>query len=550
MSTTDPFDTKESLQNQRLGVIVGGSLSEGLIIRLDPQIAVEDMAVGRFITMQGAGKRFIGLVADVSLADDPSLSQAAPEANNPFISKVLSATYGYSVIKVKPYLIIGGTAEAILDGPQPAKTIPGLFTAAAEASQSDVETIFGKDDDKHLWIGSPLDMECNLNLNVEEAVRRSNGIFGKSGTGKTFLARILLAGIVQKGRAVNLVFDMHSEYGWGGKREDGTQVKGLKALFSSKVAVFTLDPDRMRARGVSADHDVTISYDDIEPEDISLLKNTLNLSDPAADCAYVLANRFGNKWFSKFMAMDTGDFETYAKSINVNEQALRTLHRRLQQLTRLKFLRPDSRSDSVNAILSNLNGGRHVVLEFGGYGDDLKAYILVANLLTRRIHEKYREQVEAAMGERSKEPTPLVITIEEAHKYLTPGIAGQTIFGTIAREMRKYNVTLLIVDQRPSEIDDEVMSQLGTKFTCQLDNEKDVDAVLSGASGRSELRSVLSRLESKQQALVFGHAVPMPVVVRVRDYGTLDSYKSFGWKEQAEAMKQSKSEVDKLWGKS
>ncbi len=550
MPTTDPFDTKESLQNQRLGLIVGGSLSEGLIIRLDPQIAVEDMAVGRFITMQGVGKRFIGLVADVSLADDPSLSQAAPEANDPFISKVLSATYGYSIIKVKPYLIIGGTAEAILDGPQPAKTIPGLFTAAAEASQSDVEKIFGKDDDKHLWIGSPLDMECNLNLNVEEAVRRSNGIFGKSGTGKTFLARILLAGIVQKGRAVNLVFDMHSEYGWGGKREDGTQVKGLKALFSSRVAVFTLDPDRMRARGVSADHDVTISYDDIEPEDISLLKNTLNLSDPAADCAYVLANRFGNKWFSKFMAMDTGDFETYAKSINVNEQALRTLHRRLEQLTRLKFLRADSRSDSVNAILSNLNGGRHVVLEFGGYGDDLKAYILVANLLTRRIHEKYREQVEAAMGERSKEPTPLVITIEEAHKYLTPGIAGQTIFGTIAREMRKYNVTLLIVDQRPSEIDDEVMSQLGTKFTCQLDNEKDVEAVLSGASGRSELRSVLSRLESKQQALVFGHAVPMPVVVRVRDYGTTDSYKSFGWKEQAEAIKQSKSEVDKLWGKS
>ncbi len=548
MPPIDPFDVKPS-DEKRLGVIVGGSLTDGLVIRLDPHVAVEDMAVGRFIAMQGTGKRFIGIVADVSLADDPSLGQAAPEATDPFISKVLSATYGYSVIRVKPYLVIGGSAEAILDGPQPAKTIPGLFTAAAEASQADIEKIFGKDDDKHLWIGSPLDMECNLNLNIEQAVRRSNGIFGKSGTGKTFLARILLAGIVQKGRAVNLIFDMHSEYGWGGKMEDGAQVKGLKALFSSKVAVFTLDPERARSRGGGTDHDVTISYDDIEPEDISLLKNTLSLSDPAADCAYALANKFGNKWFAKFIEMSTADFETFAKSINVNEQALRALHRRLQILVRLKFLRADSRSDSVSAILSNLSTGKHVVLEFGGYGDSLEAYILVANLLTRRIHEKYKELVDSAMGERSKEPRPLVITIEEAHKYLTPGIAGQTIFGTIAREMRKYNVTLLIVDQRPSGIDDEVMSQLGTKFTCQLDNEKDVEAVLSGASGRSELRSVLSRLESKQQALVFGHAVPMPVVVRVRDYGTPDSYKAFGFKEQADT-KQNKADLDKLWGKS
>ena len=59
------------------------------------------------------------------------------------------------------------------------------------------------------------------------------------------------------------------------------------------------------------------------------------------------------------------------------------------------------------------------------------------------------------------EPPQLLITIEEAHKFLDPKIAGQTIFGTIAREMRKYNVTLLVVDQRPSGIDEEVMCQIG-----------------------------------------------------------------------------------------
>ena len=151
------------------------------------------------------------------------------------------------------------------------------------------------------------------------------------------------------------------------------------------------------------------------------------------------------------------------------------------------------------------------MLEFGRYSD-ITAYVLVANMLTRRIYARYQARMEEAMaGEESAKPHPLVITIEEAHKFLNPEVAGQTIFGTIAREMRKYNVTLLVIDQRPSGIDEEVMSQMGTKITCLLDNEKDIDSVLGGVSGKNELKAVLARLAPKQQALIFGHAVPMPV---------------------------------------
>ncbi|MEA3397886.1 MAG: ATP-binding protein, partial [Chloroflexota bacterium] len=107
---------------------------------------------------------------------------------------------------------------------------------------------------------------------------------------------------------------------------------------------------------------------------------------------------------------------------------------------------------------------------------------------------------------------------EEAHKFLDPAIAKHTIFGTIAREMRKYNVTLLVVDQRPSGIDQEVMSQIGTRITARLDEENDIRAVFSGVSGTAALREILARLETKQQALILGHAVPMPIVIRTRDY--------------------------------
>ncbi len=97
-------------------------------------------------------------------------------------------------------------------------------------------------------------------------------------------------------------------------------------------------------------------------------------------------------------------------------------------------------------------------------------------------------------------------------------IARHTIFGTIAREMRKYNVTLLVVDQRPSGIDPEVMSQIGTRVTALLDEENDIRAVFSGIAGTSALREVLARLETKQQAMILGHAVPMPIVIHTRNY--------------------------------
>src|SRR5258707_15880739 len=111
-----------------------------------------------------------------------------------------------------------------------------------------------------------------------------------------------------------------------------------------------------------------------------------------------------------------------------------------------------------------------------------------------------------------------MITIEEAHKFLNSDAARQTTFGTIARELRKFYVTMLVVDQRPSGIDSEVLSQIGTRITCQLNDDKDIDAIFTGVSGGSHLRTVLATLDSREQALVLGHAVPLPMMVRTRKY--------------------------------
>jgi DNA helicase HerA-like ATPase len=531
-----------------LGLVVGGSLTEGVKVRLDSAVSVENIKVGEYAIIQGERLRFFGVITDVSLEySDPHLAINPPDVSNPMLAEVVSGTAAFGSMRVLPMLAIGDDPLAELDGPQAAKTIPTHFSRVTTASERDIAMVFGNEDERHFWIGSPLDMEARVCLDLEEFTKRSNGVFGKSGTGKTFLTRILLIGMLQKSSAVNLVFDMESEYGWMGTSENGRNVKGLKQLFPSRVAVFTLDEESSRRRGLSPDFVVRIGYGDIEPADIEMLGQTLNLTPNAAQATYSLRRHLGKYWLQKFMALSAKDgLSGLVQELGQHEGTIEALHRRLERLLRMSFLSPDDVEDSVARILEHLQNGMHVVLEFGRHGRDLAAYILVANLLTRRLHERYVQRTEEAMGDHSREPHPLVITIEEAHRFLNPTVASQTIFGTIAREMRKYKVTLLVVDQRPSAIDEEVMSQLGTKVVCLLDNERDVDAALTGMPNARSWKTVLSTLRSKQQALIFGHALPMPVPVRTRDYGSEDSYKELGVLEATE-LKRSEGA---LWGKS
>jgi DNA helicase HerA-like ATPase len=346
-------------------------------------------------------------------------------------------------------------------------------------------------------------------------------VFGKSGTGKSFITRTLLAGIIKSSLASALIFDMHNDYGWAIKDEVGREHKGLRQLFpDGRVSVVTLDEDTSRARGSKIDRVFRIGYDQIEPEDVEMLSGLLGLSDVQTGALYYLRRMLGPSWIAKLLEEEEAqeELQNLIESGRIVAGTLGALQRKFEFFRRMGFLIPGKGDDAVEDIFNRLNMGTSVVLEFGNYGNTMAAYVLVANYLTRRIHGRYVYQKNLASGGKAEEPKPLVIVIEEAHKFLDPHIAGHTIFGTIARELRKYNVTLLIVDQRPSGIDDEVMSQIGTRVTCLLDNEADIRAVFSGVSGVSALREVLARLDTRQQALILGHAVPMPVVVRSRDY--------------------------------
>jgi uncharacterized protein len=500
----------------RLGVVVGGSLSKGLVVKLDATQSVEDLAVGRYVVVHGLHKRFFCMLTDITLTNtNPGIESDPPDIGDPFLRDVYSGTVAYGTIHAAPMLSIAEDGS-----PRPVKSIPGHFMRVFNATEEDVNDVFGHEDETHFNVGAPLELEeTQINLDLKRLTERSVGVFGKSGTGKSFLTRVLLSGIISRGQAVNLIFDMHNDYGWEVSDERGPKAKGLAQLFPGKVAILTLDAESSRRRNAKFHAEIKLAYDEIEPEDIAMLKGTMSLSDAMVDAAYTLHKIWGPGWIARLLQGHVEDIEHITEHTTVLGGTLSALQRRLERFERWAFLSKEPVADSVQQIIDLLvNQGQSVVLEFGRYGNSLEAYMLVANYITRRIHEQYVEKVERALGDADMEPPQLLITIEEAHKFLDPLIARQTIFGTIARELRKYKVTMLIVDQRPSGIDDEVMSQIGTRVTALLDNERDIQAVLTGISGAGGLREVLARLDTRQQAIIMGHAVPMPVVVRTRMY--------------------------------
>jgi DNA helicase HerA-like ATPase len=546
--------TPNTHNSSEIGVVTRGSLTEGVEMKLNPDRSVEDVKAGKFVVIEGYKNQFFSMITDLSLdATNPEILLYPPHDGDQLLHSVLNGSSTYVTVALRPMLMLE-QGEEIVDESRPVKTIPSHFSKVLEADEEDVARVFGSEekDDRFFNMGTPLDMDTPVCINLNRFVERSNGIFGKTGTGKSFLTRLVLCGLIKNKKAVNIIFDMHNEYGYRAMKEGGNGssfVKGLKQLFGNQVALFSLDPASSRERGIQPDHEVYISYDQVAVEDVIALQDELQLNPTASESAYLVYAMYKNRWLRQLLSIDGPDVERFAEEIGANKSSLSALHRKLKRLENFPFMvNKIEGPDAVDTMMDYIDRGIHIVLEFGRQTSML-AYLLVANILARRIHEQYVTKSEKYYATQKPEDRPrhLVITIEEAHKFLNPTTAKQTIFGTIAREMRKYYVSLLVVDQRPSSIDEEVLSQIGTKITALLNDEKDIQSVLTGVSNAAGLRSVLASLDSKQQALVFGHAVPMPVVIRTRDYDEA-FYKAMGDLSDEEKLEKAETASAAIFG--
>ena len=489
---------------------MSGSLSRGLTAHLRADAPSDAVRAGAFVVVEDGGDTYFSLVSDLELGARDQALLALDARPGSVTEEALRAGGLFVAATLKPSLVLRGAAGSI----EPVRTIPRHFASVSIADAADYARVFGDPAEAGSFaVGRPLGADVDVPINLARFVERSSGIFGRSGTGKSTLTRLLLAGVIRADAASALVFDMHNEYGDG--TPHGHAQRGLRSLFPGRVQVFTLDPASSKRRGARVDGTLTIAWEDIDETDLELLTEEIGLAPGALNNAPALQRRFGPAWLQSFLELSSADITGLADGLQLNASSLMSFHRKLQKsLARLPFLGKDS---STNAIIDALLGGQSVVLEFGTY-DSLLAYALVANVVTRAVRATYQHRCEEAAGDEARRPKPLLITVEEAHKFLDPAAAKLTTFGTIAREMRKYNVTLLVVDQRPSSIDAEVLSQLGTRVVASITDERDLDAVLAGLPDPSKLRGVLASLDPQRQVLLIGHALPMPIVVRTRAY--------------------------------
>ncbi len=558
-----------------IGYIVGGGLKESFRVRLT--IPSQEVQEGAFVVIESGDWQFYGLVTDLQLgATDPRFADEQSETRlPPALARALHGQTLYTNLEVLPALMLErgpepGSPEYAAwvkkigektPRPLPVKTVPPHHAPVRMASGGDIAEIFGDPAGKgNFVIGYTREQGHPVCIDLEKFVQRSAGVFGATGTGKSFLTRIVLAGLMHYNRASVLVFDMHNEYGFDDTASDtGLRVTGLKTKFASRVRVVGLGRGA-QIRNNTPDFNLEIAMADITPADIELLTRELNLKETTPTTLHALVTSFGRGWFKHFKAMNRDEIEVedektgkvkkvphpdsvaaWADGAGVNVMAAEGLHDKLRRLFDKEYIVENPAADSVGEIIKALEGGQHVILSFGQkYETDLD-YLLVSNLLTRRIRDAWEAKTNAFRSSGKNEPRQLVIVVEEAHKLLNREMAGQTAFATIAREMRKYYVTLLIIDQRPSQIYDEVMSQLGTRISGWLGDEDDIHAVLSGLSGRGSLRGMLARLQPKEEVLLLGWGVPMPLPVRSRRYDG-DFWKELfgvsGKRGEAEIMKE------------
>ena len=152
---------------------------------------------------------------------------------------------------------------------------------------------------------------------------------------------------------------------------------------------------------------------------------------------------------------------------------------------------------------------------------------------------------------------PVLIVCEEAHRY-APADAGAKFMPTrqalsrIAKEGRKYGVSLALITQRPSELDPTILSQCSTVFAMRLSTERDQAVVRANThEGGLDLLDFLPLLGDRE-AIVIGQGVVMPMRIRFRELESRglaqNAHRGFShaWKHSA-LDRESLDEIVRRW---
>lgn len=495
------LDQDKLNKSEKIGEVISGAVSSSIELKL--QTDSEEVRIGFPAMVEGKKYDFFCIISDIlfpgsnavtMLANAEKLRNTIPMMN---IDTSRGRTF-YSVAELQCVQMI----DKITKKTYFFETLPPYFSIGRLAKEEDVETVYKTDIPEHsATIGTLRGVKgFEIPLNFKTLVEVPFGIFGRTHSGKTFLNKIIIGNIINLDIAKVLVFDMQSEYGWR-SRADGSP--GLKFFFEDKVTLLGLDP----STSTGLDEELLIGEDEITPQD--LIVAFQDLSPAMVDAIYEINRHKENRTLVSAIE-EAAIQEEKTLAPQSNRGTLNALSRRISRLQRLSFVTEPGQG-TLNNVLNYIREEQSIVIDFGKYGGDFFAYVFVANILSRRLYQTYSEMVEMT------EYPHLVVLLEEAHKFLDPAVAKNTIFDRLAREMRKFNLVLAMVDQRPSKIDPEILSQLANRFILSLTDPKDIFGALSGPVDPASWRAIVKAMPPRT-VLMFGDSIKAPTAMDVLEY--------------------------------
>jgi len=551
---------------KEIASVISAEYNEGVAGQINDYNLTEDICVNSLVIIKGNRRDYLGLIADLKLSSGSSESISALKyytrsQNEEIKQKLMTKTKDNlaRLGRMQTNALIIPLAQSNNGEVEDVDTIPSYLSSILTPASNEIKHFYGIPDNLKLWgIGypkSPLKNETIdtvVPINVDILLRGSFGIFGKTGTGKTILGNILSSFIVLSNKLRTsdkqtklIIFDMHSEYGLRVKDMTGEDfADGVGLAFKNEFIRYSADKILAKEHILE---ELKVSITDLDEQDLISLKEELDLSESFIAYLYEfkrIINQVIEKHIEKmnhfpelkdkkhkaWILYLSGYFDTHDNIVkNIEDEikdkiskelgigalsALKAGKAKITSIVTYDFIEYLPEKDSIREIVHEiLDGNRSVIISFGRFGDDSKANIIIANLVSKRL---WRAIIDRIMN-RIELKYKILIMIEEAHKFLSPVLYYKTPFGNITRELRKRGVFLCIVDQTPSQLSKDVISMLWNNFVLTLTDDKDIASVTLGLKKADLFKPVISYLK-RQEVLIFGEAVKIPVVVRVIEY--------------------------------
>ncbi|HEU4499199.1 MAG TPA: DUF87 domain-containing protein [Sphingomicrobium sp.] len=390
--------------------------------------------------------------------------------------------------------------------------IPGA--AILPVTTGDMQAIFAADDSPHVEIGTvyPTD-DIRGTLYVDPMLSKHFAILGSTGTGKSTSVALILHRISQLSPEGHIVMiDPHGEY---------------SAAFKSCGELFNVDNLQLPYWLLNFEEhcEVMLTTDGAERQrDADILAKCLL----AARTKSTQSQQFGKVTVDSpipYLLTDLNQI-LVAEMGKLDRAGDTTPYQRIKN--KLDELRADPRyafmfsgmlvSDSMASFIAKLfrlpSHGRPIsIVDVSGVPSEVTS--VVVSVLARMVFDY-------AIWSRTEAQRPLLLVCEEAHRYVpkdesSGGQAVRKILERIAKEGRKYGVSLGLITQRPSDLAEGVLSQCGTIISMRLNNDRDQACVRAAMpEGARGFLDAIPALRNRE-CIVCGEGVAIPIRVRFDD---------------------------------